>query len=170
MKSTDRVLVYLVGFILGMLLVSMILSRRAAKEETAVDPWVAHNAGVVIAGTADPLPSGMPASIQRGKIMAFGFLPSAEAAAERVWLLNFEKSYPYVRAVEDLASGEFSYMAADQIAIELAEGVDVTELKPMPNARGLPLRMLHHHEHLAVLGVLRIQLDELSATRSSDQQ
>ena len=89
MKSTDRVLVYLVGFILGMLLVSMILSRRAAKEETAVDPWVAHNAGVVIAGTADPLPSGMPASIQRGKIMAFGFLPSAEAAAERVWLLNF---------------------------------------------------------------------------------
>ena len=169
MKSTDRVLVYLVGFILGMLLVSMILSRRAAKEETAVDPWVAHNAGVVAAGTADPLPSGMPASIQKGKIIAFGFLPSAEAATERVWLLNFEKSYPYVRAVEDLASGEFSYMAADQIAIELAEGVDVTELKPMLDELGLRLRMFNRKEHLAVVGVLSTQIDAVPATIAAVQ-
>lgn len=163
MKNSDRIIVYLVGFILGMLLVSVILSRRAAREEASVDPWVAHNAEAV-AGGAEPLPSGMPASIHQGKIIDFGYLPHADAPVERVWLLNFDKSYPYVRAVEDMASGEFSYMAADQISIVLAERVDVTELKPMLDELGLRLRMFNRKERLAVVGVLNTQIDAVPAT------
>jgi hypothetical protein len=53
-------------------------------------------------------------------------LPDIEEAEERVWLLNFDKTYPYIRVVETIATGEFSFMAADQISIYLAEGVDVT--------------------------------------------
>ncbi len=163
MKNSDRVLVYLVGFGLGMLLVWMILSRRAAKEEAAVDPWVVHNAEAVAAG-AEPLPAGMPATIHKGKIIDFGYLPNEATPLERVWLLNFEKSYPYVRAVEDVASGEFSYMAADQISIELADGVDVTELKPMLDELGLRLRMFNRKERLAVVGVLNTEIDAVPAT------
>lgn len=164
MKNSDRIIVYLVGFILGMLLVSMLLSRRAAKEEAAVDPWVVHNAEAVETGNAEPLPAGMPASIHKGRIIDFGYLPDAEAPEERVWLLNFEKSYPYVRAVEDLTSGEFRYMAADQISIELGEGVDVTELKPMLDELGLRLRMFNRKERLAVVGVISTQIDAVPAT------
>lgn len=163
MKNSERIIVYLVGFILGMLLVSMILSRRAAKEEAGVDPWVAHNAEAVAAG-AEPLPPGMPASIHKGKIIDFGYLPDAEAPAERVWLLNFEKSYPYVRAVEVIDTGEFRYMAADQISLELAEGVDVTELTPMLDELGLRLRMFNRKERLAVVGVLSTRIDAVPAT------
>lgn len=163
MKNSQRVLVYLVGFGMGMLLVSMILSRRAAKEEAAVDPWVAHNAEMVAAG-AEPLPSAMPASIHKGRIIDFGYLPNKDTPEQRVWLLNFKESYPYVRAVEDIASAEFRFMAADQISIKLAEGVDVTELKPMLDELGLRLRMFNRKEQIAVIGVLNTQIDAVPAT------
>lgn len=163
MKNSERIIVYVVGFLLGTLLVSVILSRRAAKEESAVDPWVVHNAEAVAAG-AEPLPTTMPDSIQKGRIIDFGFLPNAENPEERVWLLNFDKSYPYVRAVEALADGEFSFMAADQITINLAEGVDVTELAPMLDELGLRLRMFNRKEKIAVVGVLSTRIDAVPAT------
>lgn len=153
MNNRDRILVYLVGFGIGMLLVWMILSRRAAKEESAVDPWVTHNSAAVEEG-AEPLPASVPASIHKGKIIDFGYLPNEDAAEQKVWLLNFEKSYPYVRVVENIESGAFSYMAADQISIELADGVDVTSLKPMLDELGLRLRMFNRKENLAIVGVL----------------
>lgn len=153
MNNRDRILVYLVGFGIGMLLVWMILSRRAAKEESAVDPWVTHNSAAVAEG-AEPLPAAVPASIHKGKIIDFGYLPSSGEPEQKVWLLNFEKSYPYVRVVENIESGAFSYMAADQISIELADGVDVTSLKPMLDELGLRLRMFNRKENLAIVGVL----------------
>lgn len=168
MKTSDRIIVYVVGFLVGMLLVSIILSRRSAKEEANEDPWVAHNLEMVAAG-AEPLPEAMAASIHKGRIMTFGYLPSEDAPEQRVWLLNFKESYPYVRAVEDLASGEFSYMAADQICIDLAEGVDVTELSPMLNELGLRLRMFNRKERLAVIGVLNTQIDAVPATVAAVQ-
>jgi hypothetical protein len=55
-------------------------------------------------------------------------------------------------------------MAADQISIHLAEGVDVTELKPMLDDLGLRLRMFNRKEGLAVIGVLNTQIDAVPAT------
>ncbi|MBT64248.1 MAG: hypothetical protein CML13_13665 [Puniceicoccaceae bacterium] len=168
MKTSDRIIVYGVGFFIGMLIVSMLLARRSQKEEATVDPWVAHNAEMVAAG-AEPLPSGMPAAIYQGQIIDFGYLPNMEQPEQRVWLLNFEESYPYVRAVESLDSGEFSFMAADQISIYLAEGVDVTELKPMLDKLGLRLRMFNRKESIAVVGVLNTQIDAVPATIAAVQ-
>ena len=163
MKNSQRVTVYLAGFILGSLLVSMNLLRKASKQEATVDPWVTHNTKAIVGG-AESLPHNMPASIQKGRIIDFGYLPDKEVAEERVWLLNFDKTYPYIRVVETIATGEFSFMAADQISIHLAEGVDVTELKPMLDDLGLRLRMFNRKEHLAVIGVLNTQIDAVPAT------
>ncbi|CAA6693732.1 MULTISPECIES: hypothetical protein [unclassified Lentimonas] len=163
MKKFDRIFVYIVGFILGSLLVSMIMKRRALKEEASVDPWVTHNAAAVEAG-AEGLPVGLPEVIQIGKILDFGYLPNEEEAHSRVWHLNFAESYPYVRVVEDLSTGEFSYMAADQILIELADGVDVTALKPMLDELGLRLRMFNRKDQIAVVGVLSTQIDAVPVT------
>lgn len=146
-----------------MLLVWMILARRTAREDAAVDPWVEHNAQA-IAGGAEPLPENMPASMRVGRIINFGYLPDADAPETRVWLLSFEESYPYVRAVENLESGEFAFMAADQISLRMAEGVDVTQLKPMLDELGLRLRMFNRKENLAVIGVLSAEIDAVPAT------
>jgi hypothetical protein len=163
MKKMDRVLVYLVGFVLGTLLVSVIMTRRAAKEEASVDPWMAHNQAMVASG-AEPLPEGVPESILSGRILDFGYMPSESEPEQKVWLLNFDQSYPYVRVVQNVVDGALNYMAADQISVHLAEGVDVTELKPMLDQLGLRLRMFNRKEQLAVLGVLHTQIDAVPAT------
>ncbi|MFQ3224135.1 MAG: hypothetical protein ACI8Z5_000378 [Lentimonas sp.] len=163
MKKFDRIFVYIVGFILGALLVSVIMNRRTLKEEASVDPWVTHNSAAVAAG-AEPLPDTISAAMKSGKILDFGYLPSEAEAQSKVWHLNFAESYPYVRVEEDLSTGEFSYMAADQILIELTEGVDVTALKPMLDELGLRLRMFNRKDQIAVVGVLSTQIDAVPAT------
>ncbi|MFT4901271.1 MAG: hypothetical protein ACI81V_000540 [Lentimonas sp.] len=159
----DRVLIYIVGFGLGTLLVSMMLARRGNQQEIAEDPWVAHNAAMVASG-AEVLPAGVPASMRSGHILDFGYLPHEVAASEKVWLLNFDESYPYVRVVQDIESGALTYMAADQVSVHLAEGSDVTELKPLLDELGLRLRMFNRKEQLAVVGVLHTGIDAVPAT------
>ena len=168
MKNSRRVLVYLIGFTLGTLLVSAIISRKTTKYERVTDPWLMQNARVINKG-AEPLPLKMPVSIQRGNIIDFGYLPSGSIPSERVWLLQFDNSYPYVRVVEDISSGEFKYMAADQISILLSEGVDVTELEPMLHELGLRLRMFNRKEGIAVIGVLNTQIDGVPSTLQAVQ-
>lgn len=163
MKKIDRIFVYIVGFVVGALMVSIILKRRAFKDETRVDPWVMHNAAAVEAG-AEPLPARIPEVMQVGRILDFGYLPNEANAAQKVWHLNFDESYPYVRVVEDLSTGELSYMAADQILIELAEGVDVTALIPMLDELGLRLRMFNRKDRIAVVGVLNTKIDAVPMT------
>jgi hypothetical protein len=46
----------------------------------------------------------------------------------------------------------------------LAEGVDVTKLKPMLDELGLRLRMFNRKEDLAVIGVLNTQIDAVPST------
>ena len=78
---------------------------------------------------------------------------NATEARERVWILSFVDSYP-LRIVEDQLSGELSYMAADQLQIKLADGVDVAELSPALDALGLRLRNFNRKYNRVVVGVL----------------
>ena len=163
MKKVDRIFVYFAGVLIGMVVVSILMNRKQARHESVVDPWLQHNEAMVEAGAA-PLPEGVAEPIQSGSMRDFGFLPSEEAPLQRVWLLDFEKRYPHVRVVEDLRSGELSYMAADQIIIELAEGKDVTELKPMLDELGLRLRMFNRKGKVAVIGVLHKRISAVPDT------
>ncbi|MFP4156284.1 MAG: hypothetical protein ACLFU4_01555 [Opitutales bacterium] len=153
MRGNQRIGVYFVGFLLGMLLVSGIMTRRAAREQARADPWVGHNAAMIDAGAA-PLPENVAGPMAQGRMIDYGTLPEAGAPQEQVWLLRFEGSYPNVRVTQELASGELRYMAADQVVVELAPGVDVTALKPMLDQLGLRLRMFNRKERIAVVGVL----------------
>jgi hypothetical protein len=163
MGNAKRIFVYMGGFVIGMMLVSMILSRRSAKEASQVDPWLEHNQNMIQAG-AKPLPDGVPDSIRAGLVINFGELPSAEAPEQAVWMVTFEESYPFVRVVQDLSIGAFSYMAADQISIKVADGVDLAELKPMLDELGLRVRMFNRKEDLMIVGVLSTALDAIPAT------
>lgn len=163
MNNRDRVIVFAVGFVLGMLLVSFILQRRAQKEAIGKDPWAEHNAAAIEAG-AEPLPETVPQVMRFGRIIDFGYLPDQTNAVQRVWHLNFDKSYPYVRVTEDLQTGALAYMAADQIKLKLADGVDVTELKPMLDTLDVRLRMFNRKEQIAVIGVLNTEIDAVPKT------
>jgi hypothetical protein len=163
MTNRDRIIVFAVGFVLGMLLVSVILQRRTNKEAQRADPWAEHNAAAIKAG-AEPLPDMVPEVIRHGKIIDFGYVESGAGAQQRVWHLNFKQSYPYVRVSEDLESGVLKYMAADQILIKLSDGVDVTQLKPMLDGLNLRLRMFNRKERIAVIGVLNTDLDAVPKT------
>lgn len=163
MTNRNRIIVFAVGFVLGMLLVSAILQRRAQKETMVSDPWAEYNAAVIEAG-AEPLPDRVPEVVRTAKIIDFGYLPDRSDAQQKVWHLNFKKSYPYMRVVEDLRSGAIDYMAADQILLQLSDGVDVTELKPMLDSLNLRLRMFNRKERIAVIGVLSREIDAVPRT------
>jgi len=128
MTSSNRMGVYFGGFILGMVLVSFIMMRRAAQEERAADAWADRTAEAAAAGY-EPLPESLPEALRRGVVIDFGYVPDEAAAARRVWILHFRKSYPFVRVVEDLATGDLGLMAADQVVFELREGRDVTAFR-----------------------------------------
>lgn len=153
MKKTDRFVVYFAGFIIGMVMVSFLMQRKEARQQASTDPWIAHNAAMVDAG-ARQLPEGVPDSILNGRMIDYGQLPEEGEPAQHIWLLNFDESYPYVRVVENVKTGEVTYMAADQILLTLADGVDVIELKPALDELGLRLRMFNRKGRVAVLGVL----------------
>lgn len=163
MNNADRFKVYGLGFVLGMLLVSFILTYRAASEDKSVDPWYGHREQAEEVG-AEPLPEGVEVAMLGGEVLRFGYLPDGEERKERVWLLNFRKSYPFVRVVESLRDGSLSYMAADQVRVLLAEGVDVTEMGPMLEELGISLRVFNRKEGAAVVGVLHAGIDAVPDT------
>lgn len=166
MNPSERILVYLIGFGLGSLMVFMILARRS--DRSAADFPAIQEAHADLSGS-QPLPPTVPESIQKGRIIDFGYLPDDERPQQKVWLLHFKESYPYVRVVEEIESGTLSYMAADQVLIHLADNVDVTALKPMLKQLGLRLRMFNRKEDLAVVGVLHRGIAAIPETIESLQ-
>ena len=163
MTNSNRMGVYFGGFFLGMLLVTFIMMRRAADEERAADAW-ADRSGEAVAAGYEPLPEALPAPLRRGVVIDFGYLPNQAEAVRRVWILHFRKSYPFVRVVEDMATGELDMMAADQVVFELAEGHDVTELQPMLDQLGLRVRNFNRRENVLVTGVLDRSINAVPTT------
>lgn len=164
MKNSERIFVYFIGFLIGLLMVSAILMRRAARETAVVaDPWAYHLKNAATAD-AEPLPSQVEPAMLLGTVLRFGYQPDATEARERVWILSFDDSYPYVRIVEDQVSGELTYMAADQLQIKLADGVDVAELSPALDALGLRLRNFNRKYNRVVVGVLHTGLQAVPDT------
>jgi hypothetical protein len=78
--------------------------------------------------------------------------------------LQFKKSYPFVRIVEDLNTGDCLVMAADQILLYLEEGVDVTAVKSLLDANGLKVRMFNRNKNIVVIGVLNNGVDAVPMT------
>lgn len=164
MKQSERVFIFFIGFLIGLLIVSAILTRRASKKEARIeDPWSVHSASAEEAN-AEKLPESVEASILLGKVLSFGYLPNATDPKERVWILNFRDSYPYVRVVETLQGGSVTYMAADQIVVRLKADEDVTKISPVLEKLGLRVRNFNRKHSVVVLSVLNTDLDAVPKT------
>lgn len=164
MKHTERYFVFFVGFMIGLAIVSLILMRRAAREDAVIaDPWT-HHLESAAAVAAEPLPPQVEPAMLKGKVLQYGYVPVEGDARQRVWILRFEDSYPYVRIVEDLKNGSLQYMAADQIQLKLMDGVDVAALSPALEQLGLRLRNFNRKHGVVVLGVLHTGMEAVPQT------
>ena len=163
MKNSERFVVYSLGFILGMLLVSAIFMRRTAFRDTTSDS-IQDPAYLATVARIEALPQDVESVILEGQILDFGYLPSDLDRQQRVWLLKFKKSYPHVRVVQSLESGALMYSAADQIKLTLRQDVDVTDLSPMLKALGLRLRNFSRKHNIAIIGVLDTKIDAVPRT------
>jgi len=149
-------------------LVSILVLRRTAPHAGSEDPWQ-HHLHASQAAAVEALPNNVEVAMLKGHPMAFGYLPSAADPQQRVWLLHFDESYPFVRVVEELSDGKLTYMAADQIKIRLQPQVDVTELAPMLEALQLRLRNFNRKHHIAIVGVIDTQIDAVPRTLKAIQ-
>jgi len=59
-----------------------------------------------------------------------------------------------VRVVWSAQTDAFTYMAADQVVIQMREGVDVAALKPALDQLGVRIRMFNRRENVAVIGTI----------------
>ena len=163
MKNNERIVIYSLGFILGMVLVSVIFMRRAAFRDKYYDSFQDPIYPATVR-RVEALPQDIEQVMLQGRILDFGYLPSDLDRQQRVWLIKFKKSYPHVRVVQSLASGALMYSAADQIKLTLRPGIDVTDLSPMLNALELRLRNFNRKHNIAIIGVLDTEIDAVPRT------
>ena len=163
MKNSERIVVYSLGFILGIAFVSVILMRRVASRDATSDS-IQDPMYLATVAKMEALPQDVESVMLKGQILDFGYLPLDSDRQQRVWLLKFKKSYPYVRVVQSLESGALMYSAADQIKLTLRPDVDVTDLSPMLKALELRLRNFNRKHNIAIIGVLDTKIDAVPRT------
>tara|TARA_B100001093_G_scaffold289463_1_gene276462 strand:+ start:681 stop:1232 length:552 start_codon:yes stop_codon:yes gene_type:complete len=161
MKQTDRIVVYIIGFVIGTLLVSAYLNNRQTEaskleaERITQSQWPDE---------VKPLPESVPTAFLKGELMDFGLIENRDQESVYIWILEFSKSYPYVRISHNLKSDEIEIMAADQVIIHTREDIDITVLKPELDKLGLKVRMFNRSKNMMVIGVLNRDLNTIPET------
>ena len=158
MKQTDRIVLFTIGFAVGTILVSSYLQFKENKRVTGQASESISNSL-----EANPLPDSVPSVFSEGALFDYAEI-NEDGRSERIWLLQFNKSYPFVRIVEDLNTGDCLIMAADQILLYLEAGVDVTEVKSLLDANALKVRMFNRNKNIVVIGVLNNGVDAVPMT------
>jgi hypothetical protein len=165
MKQTDRIVIFIIGFTIGTILVSIYLENKSLKKEAAkeqvLEAWSEMDEGTL------NLPESLPAVFLKGILIASGTLINSNGEDENIWILEYKSSYPFVRIVENVSQQTLEVMAADQVLIHLREGVDVTDFQPMLKALGLNVRMFNREKKIMVISVLNRELDAIPQTLSA---
>lgn len=145
MKGNERIGVFIIGMLIGCLLVSILVSRREAFKEASDATWT----GPGIAFEGPPLPDEVEPVLREGRLLYHSVLPEGA-----VWVVGFTDRYPFVRVVWNAQTNTFEYMAADQVIIQMHDGVDVAVLKPILDKLGVRMRMFNRRENVAVIGTV----------------
>ena len=162
MKQTDRIVFFIIGFTIGTFLVSIYFENKSLKKEQAeekvLDAWSQLDDDV------PKLPNSLPDVFLKGTLIASGTLINENGEEEKIWIMEFKSSYPFVRIVENISQETLELMAADQILIHLKEGIDVTDVQPMLKALDLNVRMFNRDKNIIVISVLNRELDAIPQT------
>ncbi len=109
LTDKERVTTFLIGIVLGCLVVAGLLQRRNHRQSQHEQIYNAP-----IPEWAEALPEAVPEILHRGKILQF---EKKEGLLSRSWILEYERNYPFVLIQEDSTSSppEYKYIAADCI-------------------------------------------------------
>lgn len=160
MKLWDRILIYGIGFAIGTTVLSFywqFKSARADLAEQTYQQYVGNESQL-------PFPKSLPEVFRQGQVLVSGSITNTEGEGENVWIVEYKKSYPFVRIVENPVRGSVEIMAADQVLLYLHAGVDVTDLQPALNSIGLRVRMFNRDEQVMVVSVLDNALNAVPKT------
>lgn len=160
MKLLDRIIIYGIGFAIGTVVISFYWQMKSAHSDAKQDMDRAHSEIEMEL----PFPESLPQVFAQGRILLSGSLKNAEGEVESIWIVEYKKSYPFVRIVQNHTRNSLEIMAADQILLYLNKGVDVTDLQPALNALGLRVRMFNRDEHVMVVSVLDNSLNAVPQT------
>jgi hypothetical protein len=144
-KGNERIGIFIIGVLIGCVLVSILVGRREAFKEASDATWT----GPGIEFEGPPLPDGVESVLDEGRLLFHWASPE-----ESVWVVGFTDRYPFVRVVWSAQTDAFTYMAADQVVIQMREGVDVAALKPALDQLGVRIRMFNRRENVAVIGTI----------------
>ena len=162
MKQTDRIVIFIIGFTIGTLLVSLYLENKSTKKEQ--EEVIAINSLFEIGEEVRQLPKSLPDVFLKGSLIDSGTVINSDGEEENIWIMEYKSSYPFVRIVENVSEETFEVMAADQILIHLRESVDVTDFQPMFDALGLNVRMFNRDRNIMVISILNRELDAIPQT------
>lgn len=162
MKQTDRIVIFIIGFTIGTVLVSIYFEKKSFNKEEAEEQLI--NDWSKVDQTIPQIPKSLPDVFLKGSLIASGTMINQKGEEENIWILEYKSSYPFVRIVENIPQQSLEIMAADQILIHLKEGVDVTDFQPMLDALGLNVRMFNRDKNIMVISVLNRDLGAIPQT------
>lgn len=136
----EKVGVYAMGLVLGIVLVSLIQRERRSGEESGGRFLGKAIESMIESSGLRNLPEGSPDYLRESRLLDYLLtLPDASGRFEYIWILEVEEGYPRVRVIEQLeqrgpeepwVSQGFSIMAADQVLVQPAPGVEPEALDP----------------------------------------
>jgi hypothetical protein len=160
MKGNERFAVFILGLIIGCVLVSLLINRREVFKENSNASWL----GSDLPASMDmpPLPIAVEAVLHEGRPLYYGVEDEYH-----IWVIGFTDRYPFVRVVWDSSNNVFQYMAADQVIIHMREGLDVADIKPALHELGVRLRMFNRRDHIVVIGTINSGISAVPDTLSA---
>lgn len=142
----QKILVYLFGVALGLVLLGFIQKQRTQGDDEPERFLEKTMESLIESSGLRNLPEGSPDYLRRSQL--HGYLktqPDASGHFSYIWILEVEEGHPLVRVVESLAveapgapwvSRGFAVMAADEVWVRLAEDAHADDLDAVLSERG----------------------------------
>lgn len=125
----EKIAVYGMGLVLGILLVSFLQRQRTSGDEEPERFLGKAMESMIESSGLRNLPEGSPAYLRNSQLEDYLLtLPDASGEFQYIWILRVEEGYPRVRVVEQLRqrgpespweSQGYSIMAADKVFVRL---------------------------------------------------
>ncbi|MEM9026001.1 MAG: hypothetical protein AAGB06_03605 [Verrucomicrobiota bacterium] len=160
-SGKERLMIFGVGFGLGVLLVGFIHNRRAADGPEGTESMAKKVIRDVVSSTGvKPLPEGTPEILRQSRLHSFDVITSRQdGSATTVWNLEMlEGMWPWVRVsskqeVDQNQPPEVIVMAGDRFLVELKPGVARADLESMVRERNMEYLTYYKGTNQHVIGI-----------------
>jgi hypothetical protein len=162
MKQSDRLKTFGIGFVIGCVIVSFIITGRNEKKKSMKQDLLVPQHETMDGIPSDPIPENAPNAIREGRIQEFKKFED-ENGQKRVWLLNFKNNYSLVQLEEEQKDEtlKYSYLAADQILVTVKPGTYKSAVQEFLKESPWHFRDYHKQPDLYVIGINQPTIDSV---------